>query len=65
VQNVGIICDQDVDFGEVEYAPIGVEKRPTVTPSDQIDRSELRHLNDSQQTALLSILDEFQDVFSD
>jgi len=35
VQDVGIIRDQDVDFGEVEHAPVGVDMGPTVAPSDQ------------------------------
>jgi len=34
-------------------------------PSERVDRASLNHLTDEQQHALLAILDEFADIFSD
>jgi len=34
-------------------------------PSEKIDRASLNHLTDEQQDALLALLDEFSDVFSE
>jgi len=65
IQNVGIIREQDVDFGDVDYAPLLTDTSQALTPSAQIEGSELSHLDENQQAALLSVLDEFPDVFAD
>jgi len=64
VQNVGVIKDQDVDFGEVVSAPLPAPSTELL-PSERTDKNTLSHLNAEQQNALLSILDQFADMFSD
>jgi len=64
-QNVGINSEQDVDFGEVRYAPIPADNLASQTPSERIDKASLNHLSDEQQDDLLALLDEFCDVFSE
>ena len=63
-QNVGIISEQDVEFGEVQYAPFPADRPALQKPSERIDRASLYHLTYEQQDALLALLDEFSDVFS-
>jgi len=63
-QHVGVINDQDADFGPVEYAPVDDVIQNT-RPSEKVDRAQLDHLSEDQQEALLAVIDDFQDVFSD
>ena len=65
IQHVGVISDQDTDFGPVEYAPVPQNVVQFTRPSDRLDKSKLSHLSTEQQEALLAVIDEFQDVFSD
>jgi len=58
-QNVGIISEQDVEFGEVRYAPVPADRLALQKPSEKIDRASLNHLTDEQQDALLALLDDF------
>ena len=64
VQHVGMINSQDSDFGEIVYTPVPVTSH-TPLPSECIDRSELSHLSEGQQEALMAVLDEFCDIFSE
>jgi len=64
VQNVGVIKDQDAEFGEAVSAPLPTACSEQL-PSKYIDENALSHLNVEQQNALLSVLDQFADVFSD
>ena len=64
VQHVGIINDQDSDFGTVEYSPVPVNTQSSL-PTFRIEMSTLQHLDLQQRQALLAVLDEFADVFSD
>jgi len=63
MQNVGVIKDQDVDFGEVVSAPLPAPSTELL-PSERIDKNTFSHLNAEQQNALLSVLNQFADIFS-
>jgi len=65
VQHIGIINEQDSDFGVVEHAPVSADKQTDSLPSQCIASDKLQHLEPQQRQALLAVLDEFADVFSD
>jgi len=65
VQHVGVISDQDTDFGPVECAPVPENVMQFTRPSDRLDKSKLSHLSTEQQETLLSVIDEFHNVFCD
>jgi len=65
VQHVGIINEQDTGFGVVEHSPVPADNPTDSLPSCRIDLNTLQHLDPQQRQALLAVLDEFADVFSD
>jgi len=65
VQHIGIIKEQDRDFGVVEHVPISADKQTESLPSQRITSDKLQHLEPQQRQALLAVLDDFADVFSD
>ena len=60
-----VINDQDSDFGAVEHSPEMVDTQSPSQPSCRIDLDTLQHLDPQLRKSLLSILDDFADVFSD
>jgi len=62
--HIGIIREQDTEFGEVEVTPT-IPNVDETLPSQGIDRSRLSHLSFKQQEKLLSLLDEYKDCFSE
>ena len=48
VQHVGIINDQDAEFGAVEYFPVPVNTQTVSRPSCRIGMSILQHLDSVQ-----------------
>jgi len=68
VQHCAIVDERDVAFGELSVMPKMVSSQSSgdlLLPSERIDPLALSHLTDSQRTQLLTLLDEFPDVFSD
>ena len=57
VQHVGIINDQDAEFGAVEYSPVPVNTQTASLPSCRIDMNTLQHLDSVQCQQLLTLLD--------
>jgi len=62
-QHIGIIKEQDTDFGEIEVIPAVTDETESL-PSKHVDRSKLAHLSVEQQVDLLSLVDEYKDCFS-
>ena len=48
VQHVGIINDQDAEFGAVEYSPVAVNTQAVSLPSCRVDMNTLQHLDSVQ-----------------
>jgi len=65
VQHVGIINDQDAEFGAVDYSPVPVNTQTVSRPSCHVDMNTLQHLDFVQCQQLLTLLDEFAEVFAD
>jgi len=65
VTHVGIISENDTEFGEVLAVPITSDKTDVNLPSQRIDLDSLSHLSEEQRNALLQLLDEFKECFSD
>jgi len=66
VTHVGIISENDAEFGEVLAVPVLLDKTGvTNLPSQRIDLSSLSHLSEEQKNALLQLLDEFKECFDD
>jgi len=64
VGHCAIIYDKEKDFDEVEV----IETSPTVSellPSQKIDPDKLKHLSVQQRQELLSVLDKYQECFTD
>ena len=63
VNMVGIIREDDDDFGDVPYAPTD----PVVDdlPSAKIDPDRLGHLTSDQRADLLQLLDRYASCFSE
>ena len=61
---VGIIKEDDHEFGEVLLGPTG-KYEPLCLPSQKIDTACLTHLDNAQRTELLHVLDQFPECFSD
>jgi hypothetical protein len=61
VSTCAIIHDEDTDFGAVQT--IGPPSSDEGKPSQKIDRKELAHLTERQQTQLLDLLDRYPEVF--
>ena len=59
VTHVGIISENDTEFGEVLAVPITSDKTDVNLPSQRIDLDSLSHLSEEQ------LLDEFKECFSD
>jgi len=59
VHHIGIVREQDEDFGEISSVP---NNNTDTLPSKQL--SDIEHLNPDQQAALCNLLDEFADCFS-
>ena len=60
IQHVGIINDQDAEFGAVEYSPVPVNTQTVSLPSCRVDMNTLQHLDSAMST-----IDEFAEVFAD
>ena len=60
---VGIIKEDDDEFGEVPLGPSG-KYEPLCLPSQKIDTECLTHLDNVQYTELLLVLDQFPECFS-
>ena len=63
VQTVGVITDED-DFGQINYPPsrmVGTEALPSL----RVDPAQVGHLPIERRREIVSILDEFADVFSE
>jgi len=65
VQHVGIINDQDAEFGAVEYSPVPVNTQTVSLSSCRVDMNTLQHLDSVQCQQLLALLGEFAEVFAD
>jgi len=67
VQHCTIVDEQDAVFGELGVMPGMTSQLAShlAPPSERIDPAELSHLTVEQRIELLSLLDEFPDVFSD
>ena len=61
---VGIIKEDDDEFGEVPLGPTG-KYEPLRLTSQKIDTECLTHLDNAQRTALLHVLDKVPEYFSD
>ena len=59
---MGVIKDKHAEFGAVVSAPVHTACNEQL-PNEYIDENTLSHLNVEQQNALLSVLDQFADVF--
>jgi len=64
VQSVVMVNDKDTDFGNVCYPPTRIINHVAL-PSQRVKTEQIEHLSVEQRVELLSILDEFADVFSD
>jgi len=65
VTHVGIISENDAEFGEVLAVPVLPDKTGVANlPSQRIDLSSLSHLSE-EQNVLLQLLDEFKECFDD
>jgi len=66
VTHIGIISENDAEFGEVLAVPIPPDNIDVANlPSHRIDLNSLSHLSEEQRDALLQLLDEFKECFSD
>lgn len=66
VQGCGVIAESDVDFGRIVVPDnCTVTFDEFVLPSHRLKKDDLQHLEPSQQTELVALLDEFQDRFID
>ena len=63
VNNCAVIFDRDEDFGRIEL--IDSAEPSAVRPSQLIERERVAHLSDIEQKQLLTLLDNYTDVFSD
>ena len=61
---VGIIKEDEYEFGEVPLGPTG-KYEPLCLLSQKIDTECLTHLDNAQRTELLHVLDQFPEYFSD
>ena len=60
---VGIIKEDDDEFGEVPLEPTG-KYETLCLPSQKIDTECLTHLDNAQRIELLHVLDQFPECFS-
>ena len=65
VTHVGIISENDIEFGEVLSVPITSDKTDVNLLSQRIDLDSLSHLSEEQRNALLQLIDEFKECFDD
>ena len=65
VHHVGIINDQDAEFGAVDYSPVPVNTQTVSRRSCHIDMNTLQHLDSVQCQQLSTLLDKFDEVFAD
>jgi len=60
VDSVGVIFEDDEDFGVIEYCPTSLDD-----VSKELKDLDLSHLSESQRTELLCLLQRYSHVFSD
>ena len=66
VKSCSVMFEDDEDFGYINPVPERVDNPSCyILPSTVIDPSAIEHLNTDQQRALLTLLDEFSDCFSE
>jgi len=65
VQSVGVVNEQDEDFGSIECVTMPNQINEPTLPSQRINPQQLEHLTPKQCTRLLAVLDEFEDCFTD
>ena len=65
VQGVGVVNEQDEDFGPIECVTMPNQISEPILLSQRINLQQLEHLSPEQCTRLLAVLDEFADCFTD
>lgn len=60
-----IIYDKDVEFGHIDYVDIPLCANDIGLPSEKIPDDKLDHLSQFQKLQLLTLLDEYADLFTD
>ena len=65
VQGVGVVNEQDEDFGPIDCVTTADPARDTLLPSQCINIEQLEHLSPEQRTRLLAVLDDFADCFTE
>ena len=60
-----IVYDQDTDFGDIAYVNTSPSISDVQSPISRIWDTCLQHISETQRNELLSLLDEFADLFSD
>ena len=65
VQGVGVVNEQDEDFGPIECVTVPNQISKPTLPSQRINPQQLQHLSPEQCTRLLLVFDEFADCFTD
>jgi hypothetical protein len=63
VQAVGVIND-DEEFGRIVHPPSRMNGNESL-PSQRVQFEQISHLNETQRQELMTIIDEFADVFTD
>jgi len=65
VQGVGVVNEQDEDFGPTDCVTTADPTRDALLPSQCVDSEQLKHLSPEQRTRLLKVLDDFSDCFTE
>ena len=65
VQGVGVVNEQDENFGPIECVTMPNQISEPTLPSQRINPQQLEHLSPEQCTRLLAVVDEFADCFTD
>ena len=64
INAVGIIFDSDEDFGDLEYIPVKLDKKPG-TVEEKFKELDLNYLDAEQRKDILMLLQKHKEVFSD
>ena len=60
VSSVGVIFEEDEDFGKIEYCPTSLDK-----VSDELSRLDLSYLKEKERGELLQLLQKYRHIFND
>jgi len=65
VQGVGVVNEQDEDFGPIDCVTTADPTRVALLPSQRINPEQLEHLSPEQRMRLLAVLDDFAECFTE